>query len=406
MSYLVFCSYEIGALPFVKARTLNQHGVRTYYLSLSGKASGHNSTEFHFGSEHEDWNLSHRFRDLSYLPHKIDQVLYWPRAVINRLKTIKEQYAITHCFATGIKSYLLKEAGIPYKYWSYGSDLDRHCFHPVFPPGYPSWIGHLMDIPFRTVIRPNARKTICHSDSVMIAPYQAEKLRQVCDDKKLFFLPHLIEVMDYEVLARQKIESKRKVCKEIGTKHFFFSSSRHEWAGKYREEPDLKGNDIILKAFGKYLSKTKNNDAKLILVEKGTDIEASKSLAKELNISEYIFWIKQMKRHEIQKFYQGATMCFGQFGNPVVTYVALEPLANGNVCASFYGDNSSKVPFYDEMPPIFNSKDPDEIADFMQEVIDNNDFYNDLCYKSWKWTAEHCSGETFVRSFVEVFNEC
>lgn len=403
MSFMVFCSSEIGALPFKIAKTLNEHGVQTYYVSLSGKQKGHDSTRFHFGNGCEDWDLSHMFSDVSYFTHKIDQVFYLPRRIISRLRKIKEQYNITHCFATGIKSYLLKQAGIDYKYWSYGSDLDRHCFHPVFPHTYPFWIKSLLYVPFIFVIRQNARNSISSSESIQISPYQIRNLRKICANKNLFFLPHLIKVRDYDTLVQEKAKSKKKVCKEIAAKQFFFSSARHEWAGSFKNEPDLKGNDILIKAFEKYLSKTGGYDNKLILVEKGTDMEASKSLAKKLKIDKYIFWIKEMRRDEIQKFYQGASMCFGQFGTPVITYAALEPLANGNICASFYGNDSNKVPFYDKMPPILNSRNPDEIAEFMRESTVNKSFYENLCHESWKWMRVHCSEERFVKSFLEVF---
>ena len=405
MSYLVFCSSEIGALPFKIAKTLNEHGVNTYYISLSGKVSGHDSTEFHYGNKCEDWDLSHMFSGSFSLPHRVDQVIYLPHRIASRLMTIKKQYGITHCFATGIKSYLLKRADINYKYWSYGSDLDRHCFHPVFASNYTFWVKLLMYIPFVSVIRPNARRSICHADSVMIGPYQINSLNRICVDKKLFFLPHLIKTIDYDVLILQKAKNKRIVCEEISAAHFFFSSARHEWSGHYKDEPDIKGNDIILKAFQRYLSMSNDYNCKLIMVEKGTDIEASKSLARELKLDKFIFWIKEMKRAEIQQFYQGATMCFGQFGTPVVTYAALEPLADGSVCASFFENNTQGVPFYNEMPPIFSSKDPDEIAHFMCELKGNEQFYNDMCYNSWKWTREYCSEERFVESFQEVFEE-
>jgi hypothetical protein len=400
---MVFCTSEIGALPFKIAKTLNDYGVQTYYISLSGKQKGHDSTRFHFGNGFEDWDLSHIFSDVSCFTHKLDQVFYLAGRIISRLRRIKEQYQITHCFATGIKSYLLKQAGIDYKYWSYGSDLDRHCFHPVFPYSYPFWIKGLLYIPFRLVIRPNARNSISSSESIQISPYQVRNLRKVCANKNLFFLPHLIEVRDYDTLVLEKAKSREKVCKEIGAKHFFFSSARHEWAGSFKDEPDLKGNDILLKAFQVYLSKAGAYDTKLILVEKGTDMNASKSLAKKLKIDKNIFWVKEMRRDEIQKFYQGANMCLGQFGTPVITYAALEPLANGNICASFYGNNSNKVPFYDTMPPILNSRNPDEIAKFMHESTDNKSFYENLCHKSWKWVRVHCSEERFVRSFLKVF---
>jgi glycosyltransferase involved in cell wall biosynthesis len=385
------------------ARTLNECGIETYYISLSGKVSGHDSTAFHYGSGQEHWNLSPLFDGFPNLSHKADQILYLPAKAVKQLREIKHQYGISHCLATGIKAYLLHRAGIPYRYWSYGSDLDRHCFRPVFPPKYPLWIRGPMYFPFMLRIRPNARKSIRYSSSVMIAPYQLDSLNRICEAKDLFFLPHLIKILDYDLLAQEREKSKRRICREISAEHFFFSATRHEWSGPFKDQPDNKGNDIIIKTFEKYLSMTKDYGAKLVLVEKGSDIEASKALVRKLGISQNVLWMGQRSRNEIQQFYQGATLCFGQFGTPVITYAVLEPLANGNICATYYGEQPGEVPFYDQLPPLCNSRDPEELVRFMVEILSHENRYQELCYQSWKWIRDHCSVESFVRSFSETF---
>jgi len=404
MSCLIFCSAEIGGLPFAMARTLNECGIKTYYISLSGKVSGHDSTEFHYGSGQEDWNLSAQFRGFFSLSHKADQILFLPTKIAKQLSEIRRQYDITHCLATGIKAYLLYRAGIRYRYWSYGSDLDRHCFRPVFPSKYPFWIRGLMYFPFMLVIRPNARKSIRYSSSIMIAPYQVNSLNRICRAKDLFFLPHLIEILDYDLLTQEREKSKSRICREISAQHFFFSSARHEWSGPFKDQSDNKGNDIIIKSFERYLSMTKDYGAKLVLVEKGSDVEGSKVLAGKLGISKYVVWIEQRSRDEIQHFYQGATICFGQFGTPVITYAVLEPLANGSICASYCGNQFGEVPFYDKIPPLFSNRDPEELARFMIEIKSHKRRYKELCYQSWKWIKDHCSVDRFVGAFSDTFS--
>jgi hypothetical protein len=376
------------------AEILNQHGVETYYVSLSKRKSGHDSSQFHYGNRSEDWDLSHMFGDDFLFDSKI----------LRRLNIIKKKYNISKCFATGRKAYLLKKAGIGYRYWSYGSDLDQQCFKPVFQTKYP-FLERYLVYPYFFTIRHNARKSLCQADSVMISPYQKRALNQICSDKKIFFLPHFLEVSDYNELLQKRIKNKKIICKKIQAEHFFFSSTRHVWAGNLKSESDNKGNDIILKSFKQYTKIVKDHNAKLILVEKGPDIESSKSLARELNIDKYIVWLTEMRRGEISRYYQGASICFGQFGTPVITFAALEPLANACVCTSFHEANNSEVPYYSEMPPLFNSKDPDEIAFFISKVMADETYLNELCYKSWVWAKNNCSEENFVESFIKLFNQ-
>ena len=127
MSYLIFCSFEVGGLPYKMAETLNRHGVKTYYISLAWKNHSHDSTAFHYGEKREDWDLSSYF----------DSRFWSTKKDIAFLRHMKIKYNIDYCLATGHKAYLLKEAGMDYAYLSYGFDLDQCCKFIIFPKGMP-----------------------------------------------------------------------------------------------------------------------------------------------------------------------------------------------------------------------------------------------------------------------------
>ena len=387
MSYLIFCSFEVGGLPFRMAETLNRFRVETYYIYLGNKRSGHDSTLFHYGNRFEKWDLSSLFQDILGNSEKI----------IERLSQIKTSYNISHCLATGTAAYYLVKAGINYKYWSYGSDLDYQCFLHVGPTVknlYRMWKE-----------RKRTRNSIRRADSLMISPYQREALKKICIDKKMFFLPHYFKTIDYQMLLQQKAQNKKTVCEEIQAERYFFSSTRHVWSGSLREMADNKGNDTILHSYAEFKDLTNGPLSKLVLVRKGPDVESSKLLSRSLGIEDDVIWIDEMKREELDRFYQGATISFGQFGTPVITYAALEPLVNGTISISLLNENNSLVPFYEEKPPIFNSKDSKEIAAFMIRVLDDKDFFSKLSYKAWLWIKKNCSEEKFVESFLGLFNE-
>jgi glycosyltransferase involved in cell wall biosynthesis len=395
VSYLIFCSFEVGGLPYRMAEILNRYEVETYYIFLGKKASGHDSAQFHYGNRFEEWNLSNLFQNRPYNSRK----------TVKQLCQIKEKHNISYCLATGANAYLLKQAGMSYKYWSYGSDLDQRCFIPVWPPNYPLW-KRLIKHPYLLFVDgPKARESIYQANSVMVAPYQIEALNKICPDKEMFFLPHHFKIIDYHVLMQQKTENKRIICKEIQAKRFFFSSVRHVWTGHLRNAADNKGNDVMLYSYAMYLKLSKDFDSKLVLVKKGPDVELSKSLSRSLGIDNHIVWINEMRREELDRYYRGATICFGQFGTPVITNSVLEPLANGSITISFFSEIRSAIPFYQENPPIFNSKDPKEIADYMLKTLSDQDYLSELPYKAWLWIKKNCSEEKFVESFLGLFTK-
>ncbi len=395
VSCLVFCAFEVGALPYKIAEALNRHGVKTYYVSVAPKPGGHDSTTFHFGDQQADWDLTDTLSD------SLDS----EEDTVRLLSQIREKYGITSGFATGQTAYLLKMAGIPYRYWSFGSDLDEYCF---LPHNLWNWSlrrdYHKLRRFYREVRKPT-RKSFRDAEAVMIAPYQAKLLSRVSRRKKLFFLPHVLTTSpDYDLLLREKAEARERICKKIGAKEFFFAAARHVWAEDHKDWMDNKGNDRMIHAFARYLELRGDSGAKLVLVSKGPDVAASKSLASDLGLAEQVVWAEEMRRKDLDDYYRGARACFGQLGNPVVTYCALEPLANGSPCVSIFHPNTSHVPVYEDMPPLLNVVEPDEVARTLCRLSEDDDYHADICHRSWLWTKNNCSEEQFVRSFAGLFS--
>lgn len=395
MSFLVFCSFEVGGIPFRMAEILNRYKVETYYIYIGKKTSGHDSTEFHYGNVSCNWDLSNLFHNDLNDAGKIIQLL----------KEVKDKYSICHCLAIGIDAYLLKKAGISYKYWTYGSDLDQYCFMRASLLN-PLLRKRLLIHPLRVYReRQRAKKAIGMSDSVLILPYQFKALRKVSPNKEMYFLPHPLSILEFRELQKRKKENKELICKELGAEHYFFSATRHVWAGPSRKMSDNKGNDVIFHAFAKYLRLSNDYRSKLVLVKKGVDVENSRSLARSLGVEDFVEWFDEMKREKLNKYYQGASICFGQFGASVINFSLLEPLANASICVSFFNEKISSVPTYKTFPPVFNSREPQLIAEFMIQILSNEDAYNALSYNSWLWTKENCSEEKFVESLLDVFHE-
>ncbi len=393
MSYLIFCTFEVGGQPFRIAEMLNRFGVDTYYAYSGKKDIGHDSTLFHYGHQKEPWYLSSRF----------EQIYNNSTEVVQCLRKMKDEYGITYCLATGEGAYHLKLADVSYHYWSFGSDLDSKCFIRTSFKNH--WVTlRLMRHPLRVYgERRSARDSIRYSDSVMVSPYQIKALKEVCPDKDLFFLPHFFRVTDYSILLREKIINKRLICEQIEADRYFFSSARHCWTGHWKRVSDYKRNDVILQSYAKYLSFASNDRSKLVLVKKGPDVDASKRLSKKLGIEKRIVWVDEMKRNELDKYYQGADLCFGHFGTPILTYAVLEALKNGTTSISFSIEPIEDVPFYKESPPIFNSKSPESIARFMIDVLNDQARLSQQSYESWSWIEKNCSEKKFVESFLNHF---
>ena len=428
MCYLIFCSYEVGGLPFRMAEILNRYGYRTYYISVHKSPTGHDSTAFHHNNSNAEWNLTAEFENIIDFDEKI----------VNKLKVIKHKYNIIGCFATGSKAFLLASARIKYNYWSYGSDLDQLSSYKKWPDAcgmfrkiiftlisfgckkivkasfpdaeltlcskkgnplkfhFSNWLGYskikIQQLPSEQV------KSIVKSKCIIVSPYQIDSYLKICPGKPKSFFPHFFPQTQYETLAEQKLANKNIVKENIGTDNFFFSSTRHFWHGGNQKYDDDKGNDIIFYAFFKYLQITADSNTKLVLVAKGPDVAHSIALARELGISKKVVWLDEMSRDELKTYYSAAQVAFGQFGSPVLAFSALEPLAEATPCISFFLDGRAQgVPFYEKSPPLLNTKDPEQIAEYLAHLATNHEDYTKASYAAWQWIQDNCLEIIFAK---------
>ncbi len=338
------------------AAILRRHGWNAYYVSIDRADGGHDSTVFHFGRSSEPWDLSHRFTGtLSSLQ------------VVRRLKQIAREFGISNALATGLRAYLLRSAGIAYRYWTYGADLDQ--YH-VTPPAHGDLRG-MMRLPLRWLfvnayIRPMLLRTYRRADAVMIAAYQKDTLRRVHPHAPLFFLPHFFETRSWDELQKQRLAAHAVLCRRFASEYVLFSSVRQYWKGaKCRRKENVsncKGNDLLIEAFAKYCVADKRRRTTLLLVDKGPDVEESKLLARKLGVGERIVWLSEVSRKELDQYYLGANLCLGSFGEAgAASFSAIEPLALGTPCISWLKVDP-EVPFYSEGPTLFSSRNPSEIG--------------------------------------------
>lgn len=352
----------------------------------------HDSALFHYGqTKKPSWDLSELFvKNLSR-----------PSQLTVLLRDVGRRYGITGCFATGSRSFLLAKAGIPYHYWSYGSDLDVLYFDRICPVCCSAVQRAVHFFSVRFLFGRDMKRTLEGAAKIMIAPYQKRGLEMLSVKKEQFFLPHVLGVScDFEALRKEKEHSCRMLCLELEVDEFFFSSVRHVWAKDNARLADNKGNDVAIRAFSSYLERTKNKRSKLVFVDKGYDVAASKKLIETLGLRDRVVWVGQVPRDKLADYYKGAKLCFGQFGNPVLTNAALEPLSFATPCVSYYGGEKTTVPFYSTLPPVYNSKNIQEIVVFMHKLEQNRNFEENLCKGSWDWVRDYCSEESFTDAFV------
>lgn len=391
MSRLILCDLEVGGQPYRMAEILNRHGVPTWYLSLGGPAAGHDSTRYHYGESQAPWDLSGRIGGRG------------ARGIVRALRQGRRELGIRSAMATGARACLLRQAGIPYRYWSYGSDLDQQAFGPLWPVGYPAWRRPQAWIRFALDTRRLQRRSLREAEAVLISPYQRPVLDRIRPGAPLFFVPHVMPVGEWQGLRERAAADAQELGARIGATAFVFSAVRHVWAGALAALPDNKGNDVAIRAFAAGLWGDAARGVKLVLVSKGPDVAASAQLIRELGIAERVVWLEEMPREDLFRWYRGAALCLGQFGTPALNFSVVEPLSQATPCLSYELPPHPGVPWYPTPAPGRVGRDPGELGREIARLLRDPAALAALARESWCWAREHCSEERFVERFRTLF---
>jgi glycosyltransferase involved in cell wall biosynthesis len=144
----------------------------------------------------------------------------------------------------------------------------------------------------------------------------------------------------------------------------FYAPARQHW--KEGNDSILKGNDVAIR--GAALLKERGYRFKLILGEWGSEVDLSRQLIQELNVSDCITWCKPLPRKRLWPTYMRATAVVDQFRSPAFGGVSLESMALGRRLITGY-DHRFGREYFSEPPPILNCRTSEAVADAMEQCI-------------------------------------
>ncbi len=358
--------------------------------------------EVHLPHWHDTWLRApgsspewlHYFEFPLFLPYQHpSKYLMKQRELLNFVK----DYDIIVC--SGFSPIWIRWANKPFIFFSYGADIDQLATQ--------GWAGILSQgsflqqriVPF--LIKHHLRGSIKKASATVLSPHQIETAERL-GLKNLRFLPHIIDTELFRPMEQeQRRLEKEKARGKLECDLIFFNPSRQVWTN--RSITDCKGNDKLLRAFAKFISVTKKR-AKLVLVEKGWDMEASKDLISKLGITDCVVWVSPMTKPEMCRFYNIADIVFDQFVLGVLALVAVESMACGTPTFSYVVPAPPGL-FYPQMPPIMNVCNEEDIYQGMLQLAEDENLRNDLGRKSQKWASQYCHPDVAIYKYVELFEE-
>tara|TARA_R110002124_G_scaffold282450_1_gene457597 strand:+ start:16064 stop:17263 length:1200 start_codon:yes stop_codon:yes gene_type:complete len=150
---------------------------------------------------------------------------------------------------------------------------------------------------------------------------------------------------------------------------FLFSHVKHVWTpsaiahyGRFHE----KGNDQMIQALAKYYSQAPEKTLRLALFEYGTDHAATRALARQLEVDQYITWFPQMPRKEIMLGIAEADGVIGEITRSWYSYgTILEAMVMGRAIIH----NCDAAAYPDQAPyPMIFANDADSLEQAFQGI--------------------------------------
>lgn len=175
----------------------------------------------------------------------------------------------------------------------------------------------------------------------------------------------------------------------------FFHPTRHMWS--------VKGNDRLLRAFGKFIAT--GHKAALVLVDWGTleDTESSRNLVRELGLEGSVKWLRPVSKPRLIQLYNSADAVFDQFLLGSYGTTAPEAMSCGAPVVMYLNEYWNKK-CYGEVAPILNVRTVDEILDAMVALTDAS-LRRKLGEKGRNYAIKHHSADVVARQYVQLYEE-
>ena len=179
-----------------------------------------------------------------------------------------------------------------------------------------------------------------------------------------------------------------------------FAPSRQDWVDG---DPSwTKGNDRLFRAFRRVLETEAH--CRLMLIEWGRDLQASRDLIHELDLDEHVEWIPTLRKQALWAEFLGSHVVADQFVLPAFGSVTFEALALGRrVITSL--DTSSARAFFGESPPVLAASTSDEIEGALLRILEDPDDSAGLSSAGSDWFFARHGSKRILSLEIEAYRK-
>ena len=210
------------------------------------------------------------------------------------------------------------------------------------------------------------------------------------------FFPFMIDTQKFRPrFVRREYAPKRKIL--------FFMPSHLDWGvtDNVPGRSSTKGNDRFICAFARYVKE--NDNAHLVILDRGPDREIAKQLISQLGISSCVTFLPEMQKEELVKHFRMADVIVDQFDVGAFGTTGLEAMA----CAKpvmIYIKNHCADQCYSERPPVLNAQSEKEIYQQISLLHDKN-YREQIGRKARSWIIKYHDADRVADRLIGIYED-
>jgi glycosyltransferase involved in cell wall biosynthesis len=250
--------------------------------------------------------------------------------------------------------------------------------------------GTIRSIPFEdNPIGQLTRAAFVHADAVFITntDYITATRRLEFDQDKRVYVPHAFDerlLLDFAARHRPAKRSPGPIR--------LFAPARQDWV--LNDPARSKANHLIVEAAALLVASGSKN-FKITFAAWGDDVEATKTLIAERGVTQHFDWTEPLARNALWQRYLNSDAVLDQFLISGLSGVTYETLTIG--CRTITRDDGiCNKEFFGVPPPFMAANSAAEIAERIQQLIDDPNDASAIGAACQAWVRAYHSGARFV----------
>jgi glycosyltransferase involved in cell wall biosynthesis len=202
-------------------------------------------------------------------------------------------------------------------------------------------------------------------------------------------------------------EKLRGAADKLSYELIVLHHSRLMWSSCASDES--KHNDWLFRGFAAMRSRSPKAEVKLLVVEYGPDVEATKRLVAELGLTGHVEWLSKMSRRDLTWLISKVDIVFGEVMSAPRTLwggTGWEALAYGSALMQgfLFEEGEFSALFGHPPPPMLGIKSMDDVEQHLVRAVKNPESLHKIGAEAKVWFDQY-NGISLAKRWLELLTE-